>query len=547
MLSLDNAYNEEELRAFDERVRKGAGLGDGAGRLRRGAEDRRPEHRADLRGRPARARRDARRRRARRGRDGQRPDDPRDSAARCAAARRAASRCAARSTCRARRSSASTASARTPASRSSPTRATPRPARCGTSIRRWSRARGLGAFVVSARSRRRGAEAPPPTHAGDARRRCATWGLPVEPHWRRCDGIDAVVAFCREWADKRHDARRSTPTASSSRSTTSRCASGSARRRSSRAGRPRSSSRRSRRTRGCCRSRSTSAGPAPYTPYAVLEPVFLAGLDDLDGDAAQRRGHRAQGHPRRRHGRHREGRRRHPEGRRADPQPAAGRLDAVGDADDVPGVRQRAARATRTRSSGAARTPRARPGCGAASSTSRRARAMNIEGLGESLVDQLIEQGLVHDFADLYHARPPSSSRQLVVTPQRAAVRARRAAQARQGRPQRRRADRAQQAERPVAPGLRARHPARRREGGARRWRGTSGRWRRCSTRRSRRCRRCPSRAGRRRVGPRRSPTSRTTGRWSTKLAAAGVNMDEPAAGAPSVGGRARWPARPSS
>jgi DNA ligase (NAD+) len=29
--------------------------------------------------------------------------------------------------------------------------------------------------------------------------------------------------------------------------------------------------------------------------------------------------------------------------------------------------------------------------------------AMNIEGLGESLVDQLLERGLVHDFADLYH------------------------------------------------------------------------------------------------------------------------------------------------
>ena len=28
MLSLDNAYNDDELRAFDERVRKGAGLGD---------------------------------------------------------------------------------------------------------------------------------------------------------------------------------------------------------------------------------------------------------------------------------------------------------------------------------------------------------------------------------------------------------------------------------------------------------------------------------------------------------------------------------------
>jgi DNA ligase (NAD+) len=29
------------------------------------------------------------------------------------------------------------------------------------------------------------------------------WGLPIEPHWRRCEGIDAVVAFCQEWADKR--------------------------------------------------------------------------------------------------------------------------------------------------------------------------------------------------------------------------------------------------------------------------------------------------------------------------------------------------------
>src|SRR3954469_118785 len=28
MLSLDNAYDEEELRAFDERVRRGAGLGE---------------------------------------------------------------------------------------------------------------------------------------------------------------------------------------------------------------------------------------------------------------------------------------------------------------------------------------------------------------------------------------------------------------------------------------------------------------------------------------------------------------------------------------
>jgi DNA ligase (NAD+) len=42
--------------------------------------------------------------------------------------------------------------------------------------------------------------------------------------------------------------------------------------------------------------------------------------------------------------------------------------------------------------------------------------AMNIEGLGESLVDQLIEQGLVHDFADLYHLNAEQLEN-LVVTP----------------------------------------------------------------------------------------------------------------------------------
>src|SRR3954463_449752 len=31
----------------------------------------------------------------------------------------------------------------------------------------------------------------------------SAWGLPVERHWRRCENIDEVVAFCAEWADKR--------------------------------------------------------------------------------------------------------------------------------------------------------------------------------------------------------------------------------------------------------------------------------------------------------------------------------------------------------
>ena len=42
--------------------------------------------------------------------------------------------------------------------------------------------------------------------------------------------------------------------------------------------------------------------------------------------------------------------------------------------------------------------------------------AMNIEGLGASLVDQLIEQGLVRDFADLYHLEA-ATLENLVVAP----------------------------------------------------------------------------------------------------------------------------------
>ena len=30
-----------------------------------------------------------------------------------------------------------------------------------------------------------------------------TWGLPVEPHWKKCAGIDEVIAFCESWRDQR--------------------------------------------------------------------------------------------------------------------------------------------------------------------------------------------------------------------------------------------------------------------------------------------------------------------------------------------------------
>ena len=29
------------------------------------------------------------------------------------------------------------------------------------------------------------------------------WGLPVESHWQHCIGVDALVAFVAEWAERR--------------------------------------------------------------------------------------------------------------------------------------------------------------------------------------------------------------------------------------------------------------------------------------------------------------------------------------------------------
>ena len=63
--------------------------------------------------------------------------------------------------------------------------------------------RGLGAFtyqLVQGASK----DAPLRTEShAETLERLKGWGLPVEPHWKRCAGIDALVAFCGEWAEKR--------------------------------------------------------------------------------------------------------------------------------------------------------------------------------------------------------------------------------------------------------------------------------------------------------------------------------------------------------
>lgn len=49
-----------------------------------------------------------------------------------------------------------------------------------------------------------GAEIGLETH-GESLEAMADWGLPVEPHWKRCEGIEALLEFCREWEGRRHE------------------------------------------------------------------------------------------------------------------------------------------------------------------------------------------------------------------------------------------------------------------------------------------------------------------------------------------------------
>ena len=57
--------------------------------------------------------------------------------------------------------------------------------------------RGLSAFFYQLVG-----GAVPDTHR-ETLEQLRAWGLPVERHWQPCDGIEALVQFCQEWAEKR--------------------------------------------------------------------------------------------------------------------------------------------------------------------------------------------------------------------------------------------------------------------------------------------------------------------------------------------------------
>ena len=411
MLSLDNAYDEEELRAFDERVRRGAGLGDAAvvyvaelkidglsialtydeGRLVRGAT------RGDgVRGEEVTA--NVRTIRAiplslRGGPPGTLEVRgevyfPRTSFARMNREREETGE---------------------------PLFANPRNAAAGT-MRNLDPTlvakRRLSAFVYHAIAPP--GSAPLPGSHADLLLQLEAWGLPVERHHARCTGVDEVAAFCREWAEGRRSLEFDTDgvvVKVDDRALRERLG--------FTAKFPRWATAfkfPAQQANTILRKISVNVGrTGANTPYAELEPVFLAG-----STISMATLHNAEDIARK-------------DIRERDtviiekagdviPRVVAPVL-SLRPADSVPWVMPTTCAACGSalhrdeeevvwRCDNSSCPARLRRGLEHFASRS----AMNIEGLGESLVDQLIERGLVHDFADLY-ALTGEQLENLVVAP----------------------------------------------------------------------------------------------------------------------------------
>jgi DNA ligase (NAD+) len=260
--------------------------------------------------------------------------------------------------------------------------------------------RGLAAFVYQVLAE---GQPPPASHAATLRAMRA-WGLPVEPHWRPCDGIDEVIAFCREWAEARHGLDFDTD------GVVIKIDDGAMRDRLGATAKfPRWATAfkfpaQQARTR-LLRIDVNVGRTGAVTPFAVLEPVWLA------GSTIQRATlHNAE------------------EVARRDIRDGDTVIIEKG-GDVIPKV---IGPVPDLRPAGA--VPWAMPGtCPLCQSPLERPedevvwrcpntncparirrslehfagrRAMNIDGLGEALVDQLVSRGLVHDVADLYRLTP---------------------------------------------------------------------------------------------------------------------------------------------
>ena len=394
MLSLDNAYNEEELRAFDERVRKGAGLGEA--RVAYVAELKIDglsialtyENGSLLRG-------------ATRG-NGVSGDDVTANVRTIRAIPLAlkhgpTGRIEVRGEVYLPRASFERIN-REMEEAGQPLFQNPRNTAAGT-MRNLDPAlvskRNMGAFVYQLVGARELAQ------HGDTLQAMGAWGLPVQRSWKRCADIDEVMAFCTEWADKRRTLDFDTDgvvvkvddlalreklgsTAKFPRWATA-----------FKFPAQQASTR-------LIRIDTNVGRTGAVTPFAVLEPVFVAG-----STISMATLHNAEDIARK-------------DVREGDtvliekagdviPKVVAPIL-SLRPAGAVPWVmpttcKECGSQLYRDEEEVVWRCEN--PSCPArirrslehfASRT-----AMNVEGLGASLVDQLIEQGLVHDYADLYH------------------------------------------------------------------------------------------------------------------------------------------------
>jgi DNA ligase (NAD+) len=413
MLSLDNAYNEDELKAFDERVRKGAGLGntpvtyvaelkiDGLsialryedGVLTRGAT------RGDgSRGEDVTANVRTIRAIPLKLRGG--PREPIEVRGEVYFPRAAFERMN-----------------REREEAGEPLFANPRNAAAGT-MRNLDpslvASRGLGAFTYQVIEAEPGLKTRP-THA-ELLTAMRQWGLPVESHWRKCEGIEEVAAFCREWEEARRGLEFETDGVvvkaddmplRERLGTTSKF--------------PRWATAfkfpAQQATTTLVAIRVNVGRTGAVTPYAVLDPVFLAGstismatlhnaedlarkdvregdrvLIEKAGDVIPKVVKVILPDP--------------PAAPRSEPWqmprecPVCGST-LVRDEDEVVWRCENTSCPARIRRSLEHFASRA---------------AMNIEGLGESLIDQLVDRGRVKDFADIY-SLDGSELESLVVTP----------------------------------------------------------------------------------------------------------------------------------
>jgi DNA ligase (NAD+) len=266
--------------------------------------------------------------------------------------------------------------------------------------------RGLSSFVYDAVPAGPAAGAQVPGTHADVLRKLQAWRLPVEKHWRVCTGIDALLDYCREWNEGRQALDFDTD--------------GVVIKVNVRAARERLGSTSkfprwaiafkfpAQQATTLLKAIEVNVGrTGSVTPYAVLEPVKVGGstisLATLHNEQ---------------------------EIQRRDIRPGDAVIVEKG-GDVIPKI-VGPVLSRRPEGLEAWRMPRTCPACGSdlqkpveevvwrCMNTScpaklRRGlehfaarRCMNIEGFGESMVDQLVTTGLVRDFSDLYRLDAPS-------------------------------------------------------------------------------------------------------------------------------------------